>query len=345
MLRFRFEPGDFARVRFLPRPAPLVELKLALMMTRRRDSTMLFGRWRRDIDHRLPPTTRPLWDLLQATSGPAFLDPISQDLDEGLDLVRGTPPATVRAQLEWLHRPPTPWLRALVNSETAAWDLLDRGLRDAFHSVLDPAWPAVRELHAAEFTRFALHSAEHGTEAALTALSPTSTWNNTTWTIPATRTREIPLAGQGLTLLPTFHWTHEPLVGTWPNQPTLLVYPAGPGFPLPHTRPEGDPLADILGTSRARILRLLALPHTTTELAAHTGLSLGTASTHSAALRRAGLITTHRAGRSVQHTRTDLGRLLTEAGAEEAPQHQHQVMIRLPPATPPKDRPPARPHP
>lgn len=319
MLRFHFETGDFARVRFLPRPAPLVELKLSLMMTRRRDSAVLFGRWRRDIGHRLPPTTRPLWDLLQPTRGPAFLDPISQDLDEGLELVRSTPPAIVRTQLEWLHLPPTPWVRALANRDTSAWDLLDRGLRDAFHSVLDPAWPNVRELHAAEFTRFALHCAEHGTEAALTALSPTSTWNNATWTIPSTRPREIHLAGRGLTLLPTFHWTHEPLVGIWPDQPALLVYPAGPGAPVPHTRPEGDPLADVLGTSRARILRLLALPHTTTELATQSGLSLGTTSSHSAALRRAGLITTHRNGRSVQHTRTDLGRLLTEAGPEDSP--------------------------
>ncbi|NUR59997.1 MAG: helix-turn-helix transcriptional regulator [Catenulispora sp.] len=318
MLRFHFEAGDFARVRFLPRPAPLVELKLALMMARRSDSAVLFGRWRRDIGHRLPPTTQPLWDLLQPFRGPAFLDPESPDLEEGLELVRRTPGTIVRSEMTRLRQSPTPWIRALMEREASAWELLDRGLRDAYRSVLEPAWPSVRELHTAEFTRFALHGAEHGTEAALSALHPTSIWNGTTWNLPATRTRDIDLAGRGLTLLPTFHWTYEPLIGTWPDRPVLLVYPAGPGTPVPHTHTEGDPLADILGTSRARILRLLSNPHTTTELATNTGLSLGTASAHSAALRRAGLITTHRTGRSVHHTQTHLGRMLTETNPADS---------------------------
>lgn len=314
MLRFHFETGDFARVRFVPRPAPLVELKVALMMSQRSDSAVLFGRWRRDIGHRLPPTTRPLWELLQPLrGGPAFLDPVTPDLEEALELVRATPGAVVTREMARLRSAPTPWIRALIDREASAWAMLDRGLRDAYRSVLDPAWPGVCERHTAEFTRFALLAAEHGTQAALSALHPTSTWHGTTWNVPATRTRDLHLAGRGLTLLPTFHWTAEPLTGTWPDRPALLVYPAGPGAPLPHARPDGDPLADILGPSRARILRLLTDPHTTTELATTTGLSLGTASTHSTALRRAGLITTHRTGRSVHHTQTDLGRILTAA--------------------------------
>jgi DNA-binding transcriptional ArsR family regulator len=329
MLQFHFEAGDFARVRFQPRPAPLVELKLALMMSRRSDSAVLFGRWRRDIGHRLPPTTRPLWELLQPFGGPAFLDPVSPDLEEGLELVRGTPAAVVSSEMARLRPAPTPWIRALMDREASAWDMLDRGLRDAYRSVLDPAWPGVRELHAAEFTRFALHAAEHGTQAALSALHPASTWQGATWNVPATRSRDIHLAGRGLTLLPAFHWTYEPLTGCRPDRPVLLVYPAGPGTPLPHTRPEGDPLADILGPSRARILRLLAQPHTTTELAATTGLSLGTASSHSAALRRAGLITTRRTGRSVHHTQTDLGRILTQPHQPSTTEHPTQ-----PPAPP-----------
>ncbi|MEY9906305.1 DNA-binding transcriptional ArsR family regulator [Catenulispora sp. MAP12-49] len=315
MLRIHFSPGDFARVRFLPRPAPLVELKLSLMMSRRSDSPVLFGRWRRDVGRRLPATTAPLWDLLQPFRGPAFLDPVSGDLDEALDLVRSTPGSAVRAAVARLRRPPTPWVRALMEQDTRAWDLLDRGLRDAYQSVLATSWTTVRERHAAEFTRFALGAAENGIEPTLTALAPGSTLDDGTWHIPALKDRDHRLAGNGLTLLPTFHWTYEPLVGTIPDQPLLLVYPAGPGLPPP-TAPAtgGDPLADVLGTSRARVLRLLEHPHTTTELAAGTHLSLAAASSHTAALRRAGLITTHRAGRSVQHTRTDLGRMLTEAG-------------------------------
>lgn len=320
MLRIHFTPGDFARVRFLPRPAPLVELKLSLMMSRRRDSALLFGRWRRDLDHRLPPSTRPLWDLLQPFRGPAFLDPVSPDLDEGLDLVRSTPGTVVRSDVAKLRQPPTPWVKALIGQDAHAWHLLDRGLRDAYHSILATTWPTVRERHAAEFTRFALHTAEHGLEPALTTLVPTSTfhattWHTTTWHIPATKDRDHHLTGKGLTLLPTFHWTHEPLIGATPNQPLLLVYPAGPGLPPPTPPTTTDPLANILGTSRARILRLLEHPHTTTELAAQANLSPAAASAHTTALRHAGLVSTERTGRSVQHTRTALGRMLSEGGA------------------------------
>jgi DNA-binding transcriptional ArsR family regulator len=316
MLRIHFTPGDFARVRFLPRPAPLVELKLSLMMSRRRDSAALFDRWRRDVGHRLPASTRPLWDLLQPYRGPAFLDPVAGDFEEALDLVRSTPQAVVRADVAKLRKPPSPWVRALMAQDTHAWELLDRSLRDAYESVLATGWNTVRERHAAEFTGFALRSAEHGTEQALTALAPDSTLRDATWHVPASMDRDLDLAGRGLTLLPTFHWTAEPLIGLRPDRPLLLVYPAGPGLPPPAASGPhpGDPLADVLGASRARILRLLAHPHTTTELAAHAHLSLAAASSHSAALRRAGLITTHRAGRSVQHSRTDLGRMLTEAG-------------------------------
>lgn len=318
MLRIHFSPGDFARVRFLPRPAPLVELKVSLMMSRRRDSPVVFGRWRREVGHRLPATTRPLWDLLRPFQGPAFLDPVSGDLEEGLDLVRSTPSTVVHSDVARLRRPPTPWVKALMRRDTQAWNLLDRSLRDAYQSVLATSWNTVRERHAAEFTRFALRAAETGTEQALTTLAPGSALRDGTWHIPAFKDRDHHLAGKGITLLPTFHWTDEPLIGYSPDHPLLLVYPAGPGFPLPTpsstTAPATDALADVLGTSRARILRLLETPHTTTELADHAHLSLPSASSHSAALRRAGLITTHREGRSVQHSRTELGRMLTEAG-------------------------------
>lgn len=314
MLRIHFTPGDFALVRFLPRPAPLVELKLSLMTSRQRGSAVLLGRWRRDIGHRLPATTRPLWDLLQPFHGPAFLDPVSGDLEEGLELVRSTPGTVVRSDVAKLRRPQTPWVKALIARDTQAWDVLDRGLRDAYQSVLATSWNTVRERHAAEFTGFALRAAESGIEPALTTLAPGSELRDATWHIPASKDRDHHLTGKGLTLLPTFHWTYEPLVGSWPDLPVLLVYPAGPGVPPPRTPSPGDALADVLGASRARILRLLDHPHTTTELAARTNLSLATASSHAAALRRAGLITTHREGRSVQHTRTELGRMLNEAG-------------------------------
>ena len=79
------------------------------------------------------------------------------------------------------------------------------------------------------------------------------------------------LTGEALTLLPTCHWTYEPLIGYRPNRPFVLSTPPAPASP-PAAPSAGDPLADVLDSSRARILRLLDHPHTTTELAARTNL-------------------------------------------------------------------------
>lgn len=314
MLRVDFQRDDFARVRFLPRPAPLVELKVSLMMARRTDSEVCFGRWRRAVRRRLPPTARPLWDLVQPFRGPAFLDPVSGSLDEGLEIVRRASRRTVRADVARLGRTPTPWVRALMDADTAARDQLTRALQDAHDTVLAPTWPGVRERHAAEFARYALDLAEHGVAPALTGLCPGSSLRDGVWEIPGGADREVRLHGRDLTLLPTFHWTGAPLVANAPGRPLLLVYAAGPGAPVPDTRPEGDPLADVLGGTRARTLRLLADPLNTSDLASRLGVSAGSASGHASALRHAGLITTTRDGLAVQHAWTALGRMLAEAG-------------------------------
>ncbi|GAA1992387.1 winged helix-turn-helix domain-containing protein [Kitasatospora viridis] len=314
MLRIELSADDLARVRFAARPAPLVELKLALMMLQRPDSAALFGRWRHGLRRRLPDTTRPLWDLLTPYRGPAFLDPVSTDLATGLHEVRTAPPALVRDGIErvWADRRSTPpsWLHDLADGRATAHQLLHRSLRDAYDTVLRESWPEIRSLHQAEYLRYALTAAEHGVAAALTALCPGSRLVDGTWELDAPHHRHLVAAGRGLTLLPTFHWTATPLLGAVPGQPTLLVYPAGPGIPVTPAATDHDPLAPVLGTTRARALRLLADPMTTTDLAHRLGISPGSASTHATALREAGLIATARDGRAVHHTRTALGTAL-----------------------------------
>ncbi|MGW1927271.1 helix-turn-helix domain-containing protein, partial [Streptomyces massasporeus] len=126
--------------------------------------------------------------------------------------------------------------------------------------------------------------------------------------------REVRLGGRGLVLLPTFHWRGGPLVQDLPDRPVVLAYPAGGGLP-PAPEPRGarsedGGLAAALGRTRAAVLRALAEPRTTTDLARRTGIGNATASAHAAALRAAGLITTTRTGRSVHHEQTPLGMLV-----------------------------------
>lgn len=44
MLRIHFADDDFSRISINPHPAPLVELKMSLMMLQRPDGQVLFGR-------------------------------------------------------------------------------------------------------------------------------------------------------------------------------------------------------------------------------------------------------------------------------------------------------------
>ncbi|WP_084743049.1 ArsR/SmtB family transcription factor [Amycolatopsis australiensis] len=68
-----------------------------------------------------------------------------------------------------------------------------------------------------------------------------------------------------------------------------------------------DPLAALIGSTRARILRELAVPRSTSQIARLLGTSPGGISTHLSTLRRNGLVTATRDGRSVIYRRTTLG--------------------------------------
>ena len=77
-----------------------------------------------------------------------------------------------------------------------------------------------------------------------------------------------------------------------------------------------DPLAPLLGRTRAGLLLALATPSSTTQLAALTGASIGATGDHLKVLLDAGLLTRARVARSVVYRRTPLGdaldrRLLT----------------------------------
>jgi DNA-binding transcriptional ArsR family regulator len=84
-----------------------------------------------------------------------------------------------------------------------------------------------------------------------------------------------------------------------------FVYPArGPAV---QAAPGADALSALLGPGRARVVRELARPATSTQLAQGLDVSLGTVSTHLAVLRDADMVVGARVGRSVVYRLTDRG--------------------------------------
>ncbi|MCP2257120.1 Helix-turn-helix domain-containing protein [Streptoalloteichus tenebrarius] len=99
-----------------------------------------------------------------------------------------------------------------------------------------------------------------------------------------------------------------------------LVYPAR-GVAAPAAAPRADPLATLLGGGRARVLRELARPATSTQLAHALGVSLGTVSAHLAVLREADAATRTRAGRNVVYLLTERGERLVALLEAEPAEH------------------------
>jgi DNA-binding transcriptional ArsR family regulator len=91
-----------------------------------------------------------------------------------------------------------------------------------------------------------------------------------------------------------------------PPDPPQLAYPARGIGSLWEPQPATglDALAAVLGRSRTRLLAELDTRASTTELARRTGLSMAGTSRYLTALRDAGLVSAHRAGRSMLYART-----------------------------------------
>ncbi|MCW2756333.1 MAG: transcriptional regulator, ArsR family [Nocardioidaceae bacterium] len=76
---------------------------------------------------------------------------------------------------------------------------------------------------------------------------------------------------------------------------------------------QGEPLAALVGRTRAAILRRAAVPMSTTQIARDLGQSPASVSEHLAVLRDAGLVTSRRSGRSVLYRQTPLAEYVVRA--------------------------------
>jgi DNA-binding transcriptional ArsR family regulator len=69
---------------------------------------------------------------------------------------------------------------------------------------------------------------------------------------------------------------------------------------------DDDPLAALLGRTRAAILEMTSVPMSTTQIAHELGQSAGSVSQHLSVLRGSGLVVSRRSGRSVLYSQTSL---------------------------------------
>lgn len=341
MLRVHFTATDVLRTRFATVPAPLLELSLALVALQRRE--VIFDGWRRAARARLPKAAQPLLQLVMPTGvGPMFLDPVSNGLEDGLDLVRSAPTDFVRRELRRVciaGMPITPWLRALDERDGEAWQLLARAVRCGHDALVVPVWTRLRRAFQAEVAWRGRLVAELGLQPALETLYPGAKWRGTTLEFDVTPQMNTYAGGRGVTLMPSAFWTGRPLISRDADGALMIIYPAPTALPLvADEAPTGDALADLLGRSRAGVLEVAVSPRTTSDIARKLGISAASVSEHTRTLRAAGLLVSERAGKAVLHSATPLGDRLLASSAGLPRPHASPPTVPMPAAVTSRSR-------
>ncbi|GGU99094.1 hypothetical protein GCM10010260_39120 [Streptomyces filipinensis] len=160
--------------------------------------------------------------------------------------------------------------------------------------------------------------AEHGAGHLFNDLHTSVSWDDNALRMARRKqplTRET--AGTGLLLIPSAFTGPGLRTRVTLPDPPQLVYPArGVGSLWKARTITGtETLTAVLGRSRTLLLTELETPASTTELARRTGLSAAGVSQCLIALRNAGLVSAHRAGRSVLYARTAAAETLLEAAS------------------------------
>lgn len=340
MLQVDFGEGALSRLRVAREPDPMWETVLSLHLLQNRQEPLVYDPWRQEVKSALHSTglaadVRALMALCPpAKYFPDFLTPGSgdADLEEAVDRVLSTPRARLVAELTRLsaHLPgPAPRsVRWVATGDLAALHWLGVTLR-RYHAVaVAPYAAGIRTLIAQDRARRAEAALSGGAEGLLASYAEQPGWRHqgTRLAAPYPQPRLLRLQGRTLTVVPGFFCVRTPLTLADDALPPVLVHPLSPGpgwLPRLRSGTAARSVAQLIGTSRAQLLRMLDTPMTTTELAAALRLAPSTASRHAAVLREAGLVDTRRAGNRVLHQRTALGRALldqsTPAAAPETP--------------------------
>lgn len=312
-----FTADDVARTRFAV--SPMWEVVTSFRLLTRPSVPAPYDRWAARVRPlvrsagldrgRLADLVPPdgfLADLLTPLPATAF-----PTLAEELAAVRATDPAHLVEDVDALvadGRVPAARLAPLREADPAATlaQVADEAAR-YWEIALAPWWSRIRTVLEADVFQRARSVAGLGAAQVLNELHESVSWDEGTLNL-VRRSCKVTRqgAGAGLVLVPSVFLRDRVLTRTTPPDPPQLAYPALGAGTVWEPRPAGrlDALAAVLGRSRALLLAELDSPASTTQLAQRAGLTAAGVSQHLTAMRDAGLVSAHRAGRSVLYART-----------------------------------------
>ncbi|GAB3831455.1 DUF5937 family protein [Dactylosporangium cerinum] len=327
MEELAFSVADLARVRFAV--SPMWEAGPSYRLLARSRAHPVHQAWIDDVRPRVAAAglaAGRLAELIPAAGYvPDFLNPApagaTPTLAGELAAIRATPPAQVHRDLDRLARQEGGLgtrARRLHADPAAELPLLTSEIEVYWQLALAPYWARIRAVLDADVFHRARLVAEHGAGHVLNDLHASVAWVDTTLRL-ARRPGPVSLAatGPGLLLIPSVFTGPDLFTRSAPPDPLQLAYPARGAGTLWDSRPMSGvtALAAVLGRARAQLLAELGTPASTTELAQRTGVSASGVSQHLTALRDAGLVSAHRAGRRVLYARTTAAEVVLAAAA------------------------------
>lgn len=322
MKRIHFTAEDLARTRVAATVGVAAETFASMRLLRDRNAALAFRRWQLSVRGRLGEQMGPLV-ALTPPSGP-LIDGVSlmghtSSVEESLENLMAAPRALLRVELENidLHPSHRPWAQNLMDGDRETRLQVAAALK-ACHSVtLAPHWSRVRSRLGEVRAAYVGTMADGGVEQLLTTLcGPLIRWRPPVLEVTTEHDADIHLNGRGLVIAPTMFSNGQiqllfPTLD--PAQAPTLAIPTLRATTLETTLWEGvgestaRSLDDLLGRTRAAVLRATVHGCGTTELARRLNISKATASHHTTVLRNAHLISTRREGKTVVHTATSLG--------------------------------------
>jgi DNA-binding transcriptional ArsR family regulator len=328
VIQLRFSLDDLGLVRFAFCPAWEAVISVRSLATA--SPTGLYGPWLRQVQPKLVEIGD--LELLQALVRPRgylpdFLHPTPtrqvMSFEAGLAALGGADHDIVAAELSHLaqhriaqHGPGRARRQALLAElaadPAAGLDRITTALRGYWRIAIAPYWPRMRAVLDADLAFRLGELATGGVRGLFRTLHPAVSFDRDTLRVVKYYEGTAELGNQGLLLIPcVFAWP-DVIVRTADPQPTVSYTPRGVGrlWESRTTEPGQSPLAGVLGNTRAAILVQLDLPMSTTHLASQLELAAPTVNVHLKALHQAGIVCSHRDGRSVVYERTQLGDLL-----------------------------------
>ncbi len=200
-------------------------------------------------------------------------------------------------------------VREFVDDPERGLERLTATLRAYWVATLAEHWPRLRALLEGDLLYRAKRLALEGAEGLFGDLHPSVSWKDGVLSIDKRWDVDVEPGGRGLLLIPVaFACPKCSVISDPPYQPTLTYTPRGIATLWDADRTPADGVLDeLVGETRAAILRTLEIPMTTTEMASRLGVTPGAVSQQLAVLRRAGVVDAHRSGRGVYSELTPLG--------------------------------------